>query len=140
MRNPQQITIGKLAHAVGIPVQTVRYYERRGLLAEPRRARSGYRLYDNEALRRLRFIRQAQSLGFSLSEIEELLSLKVQPGKTCADIRQRAREKIVDVENRIAELQRIRLALSRLAAECSGDGPTAECPILEALEHDGRAR
>ena len=140
MHTSQSITIGKLAHEVGVPIQTVRYYERRGLLAEPRRARSGYRLYDDEALRRLRFIRQAQSLGFSLSEIEELLALKVQPGKTCADVRRCAREKIADVENRVAELQKIRQALSRLAAACGGEGPTAECPILEALEREGRTR
>lgn len=118
MRDPQSITIGKLAHEGGVRIQTVRYYERRGLLADPPRARSGYRLYNDDALRRLRFIKQAQLLGFSLSEIQELLSLKLRPGKTCADIRRHARDKIADVESKITELQRIRRALSTLAAAC----------------------
>ena len=134
MRNPESLTIGKVADRGGVNVQTIRYYERRGLLPKPARTASGYRKYSDEAIRRLRFIRQAQALGFSLAEIEELLSLRMQPGTTCADIRQRARQKIAAVNNKIEDLRRIKDALTKLAAACRGTGPTSECPILEALE------
>ena len=134
MPKTHSLTVGKLADHGGVNVQTIRYYERRGLLPKPVRSPSGYRTYSAEALRRLRFIRRAQVLGFSLAEIEELLSLRVQPGMTCGDIRRRAREKIRAVNEKIAELQRIRDALSTLASACHGTGPTSECPILESLE------
>jgi len=134
MRNPELLTIGKVALEGGVNVQTIRYYERRGLLPKPVRSASGYRKYSDEAIRRLRFIRQAQALGFSLREIEELLSLRMQPGTTCGDIRKRARQKIATVNAKIEELQQIRDALNKLAAACRGKGPTSECPILEALE------
>ena len=137
MRNPDSLTIGKVADQGGVKVQTIRYYERRGLLPKPARTAAGYRTYSDDAVRRLRFIRQAQALGFSLSEIEELLSLRVRSGTTCGDIRKRARQKITMVNDKIEELQRIKDALSRLAKACTGQGPTAECPILEALERGG---
>jgi len=136
MTNSELLTIGKLASQGDVNVQTVRYYERRGLLPTPPRGRSGYRLYDDIAVRRLRFIKQAQLLGFSLSEIRELLSLRMRPGTSCADIRQRARQKIVVVNKKIEDLQRINSALTKLAAACRGNGPTTECPILDALEND----
>ncbi|MGE0560155.1 MAG: heavy metal-responsive transcriptional regulator [Burkholderiales bacterium] len=134
MSAPEQLTRGKLAGRGGVNIATIRYYEKRGLLPQAPRTRSGYRVYDGDALRRLQFIRQAQVLGFTLEEIGELLSLRMQPGTTCADIRMRAKEKIVAIENKIQDLQRIRNALTGLAAACRGDGPTSECPILEALE------
>jgi len=134
MISPALLTIGKLATQGGVNIGTIRYYERRGLLITPQRARSGYRLYADDAVRRLQFIRQAQLLGFSLNEIQELLSLRMQPGTTCADIRQRARQKIAAVDNKIEDLRRIKGALTTLAAACRGTGPTSECPILEALE------
>lgn len=137
MRNPELLTIGKVADRGGVRVQTIRYYERRGLLPKPARTAAGYRKYSDEAIRRLRFIRQAQALGFSLGEIEELLSLRMQRGTTCGDIRKRARQKITTVNDKIEELQRIKDALSRLATACKGQGPTSECPILEALESEG---
>ncbi len=137
MRNFASLTIGKAAEKGGVNVQTIRYYERRGLLPQPVRSASGYRKYSDDAIRRLRFIRQAQSLGFSLSEIEELLSLRMQAGATCGDIRKRARQKIATVNQKIGELQRIKDALSKLATACRGEGPTSECPILEALESEG---
>ena len=138
MRNPESLTIGKVAEQGGVKVQTIRYYERRGLLPKPARSASGYRKYSDDSVRRLRFIRQAQALGFSLSEIEELLSLRMRPGTTCGDIRKRARQKIGTVSEKIEELQRIKDALSRLATACKGKGPTSDCPILEALESEGR--
>lgn len=136
MNNPERLTIGGLASQGGVNVETIRYYERRGLLPTPSRARSGYRLYADNAVRRLRFIRQAQFLGFSLNEIQDLLSLRMQPGTTCADIRQRAREKIATVNDKIEDLQRIKSALTKLARACQGKGPISECPILEALEKE----
>jgi MerR family mercuric resistance operon transcriptional regulator len=129
------LTIGKVAHCAGLAVDTVRYYEREGLLEKPARTASGYRHYRPEAVARLRFIRQAKELGFTLSEIRELLTLRVAPGKSCADVKARAEAKIADVEQRIAQLDRMKRALAKLATACSGRGPTSTCPILEALEY-----
>ncbi len=126
--------IGRLARECGVTVDTVRYYEREGLLAPPRRARSGYRLYGADALIRLRFIRHAKTLGFSLDEIRELLALRVDRTKTCADVRSRAQTKLADIGHRIESLERMKTALDRLAAACTGTGPTSECPILDALD------
>jgi len=128
------LLIGKVAHSAGLAVDTVRYYEREGLLEKPARSAAGYRHYRPEVVARLRFVRQAKDLGFSLSEIKELLALRVAPGKSCADVRARAEAKIADVEQRIASLMRMKRALAKLASSCSGRGPTSECPILEALE------
>ena len=129
------LTIGKVARGAGLAIDTVRYYEREGLLAKPARTLSGYRQYSADAVTRLRFIRQAKELGFSLSEIKELLSLRVDTRKSCSDVKARAVHKIADVDRRIAQLKRMRLALAKLSAECSGRGPTSDCPILETLEH-----
>jgi Hg(II)-responsive transcriptional regulator len=134
MRSLELLTIGKVAERGGVNVQTIRYYERRGLLPQPGRTPSGYRKYSDDAIRRLRFIRQAQSLGFSLNEIEELLSLRMQPSATCGDIRKRARQKIATVNEKISELQRIKDALRKLAIACKSREPTSACPILGALE------
>lgn len=134
MMTANTLTIGKLAARGGVNVQTIRYYERSGLLPEPRRATSGYRLYADDAVRRLNFIRQAQLLGFSLSEIQDLLSLRIESGTTCVDVRQRAGQKIDAIDSKIADLQRIKRALTKLVARCRGNGPTSECPILDALE------
>lgn len=131
------MTISRLAAAADVNPQTVRYYERRDLLPRPRRTASGYRQYGEEALRRLRFIRRAQSLGFSLTEIRELLSLRVRPEVACHDVLQRTRQKLTLVDHKLAELQRIRARLEVLAAACERRQPTDDCPILEVLsEHD----
>lgn len=127
------LTIGKVARGAGLAIDTVRYYEREGLLLKPARAPSGYRQYSADAVTRLRFIRQAKELGFSLREIKGLLSLRVGAGGSCREVKARAERKIADVDRRIAQLKRMRQALAELAAECSGRGPTTECPILEAL-------
>ena len=128
------LTIGRVAHSAGLAIDTVRYYEREGLLEKPARTASGYRHYRPDVVARLRFIRQAKELGFSLREIKELLTLRVGAGKSCSEVKARAERKITDVDRRITQLKRVRQALSKLAAECSGRGPTSECPILEALE------
>lgn len=132
-----QLTIGKLAQQVGLGVETLRYYERRGLIEPYRRSASGYRLYDADARRRLRFVRRAQTLGFSLNEVGELLALSGNPEASAADIKALTKAKIEDVEARIADLQRMRSALSELECRCPGQsGMRSECPILAAL-NDG---
>ncbi len=127
-------TIGEVAKRSGIGIETVRFYERKGLIADPPRTDSGYRQYPEDVVVRLRFIRRAKELGFALKEILDLLSLRVNPDTTCADVRKQAEFKISDVEERIRALRRIKTALTRLAASCVGTGPASECPILEALE------
>lgn len=136
MANQSALTIGRLANQGGVKTQTIRYYERRGLLSRPKRSAAGYRMYSAETIRRLRFIRQAQDLGFSLGEIGELLALRMNSRTTCADIRARAHEKITAVDKKIKELKRIRGALDKLAVACRGNGPISECPIVEALEYE----
>src|SRR6266849_8350129 len=102
----KSLTIGRLAKEGGVNLATVRFYERRGLLPTPPRSASGYRLFPAEAARRLRFIRRAQKLGFSLREIQELLSLRVSPGKTSAEVSRGAKAKITDIHSKIETLER----------------------------------
>jgi MerR family mercuric resistance operon transcriptional regulator len=130
----QALTIGEVAKAAQIGVETVRFYEREGLIAEPPRRRSGYRQYPPDTVRRLRFIRRAKELGFTLKEIGELLDLRVAPARSCADVRALASAKIADVEAKLGDLARIQAALEKLARACRGKGPTSECPILDALD------
>lgn len=125
---------GELAKRAGVNVETLRFYERKGLLPQPPRRESGYRQYPPENVRRIRFIKRAQELGFSLGEIKELLGLRVQAGTTCADVRERAEKKIRDVRQKIADLKAIERALGKLTASCSGRGPLTQCPILENLD------
>lgn len=127
-------TIGQVAKAAGVNVQTIRYYERRGLVPAPRRSASGYRQYTDEAVARLRFVRRAQDAGFSLKEIRELLSLRVREATACEAVERKARGKIAVVEQKIEELRRMNRTLERLAASCARGEATAECPILETLE------
>jgi MerR family copper efflux transcriptional regulator len=126
-------TISQLAKQAGVNVETVRYYQRRGLLPQPPRRASGYRQYSQEDLAYLQFIRRAQTLGFSLKEIAELLALRVDPAMGCHDVRERATHKLADVAAKIRALARISEALERLIAACSGEGPISACPILDAL-------
>ncbi len=132
------LSIGQLAKRAGGGVETVRFYEREGLLAEPQRRQSGYRQYQSDTIDRLLFIRRAKELGFTLKEIKELLSLRVDEEKTCADVRQQAEAKITDIEDRIRSLQRMKRALVKVTKQCSGNGPTSECPILESIERKER--
>ena len=130
------LTIGALARQVGVGVETVRFYERRGLVRRPVRPRSGYRVYPEDAVARIRFIRNAQALGFTLQEVKELLALRVTAGTSCAAVRSRAFAKAADVRRRLADLDRIRLALDKLVAVCPGRGGLANCSILEALDSE----
>jgi MerR family mercuric resistance operon transcriptional regulator len=128
------MTIGELAREAGVGVQTVRYYERRRLLPAAARRSSGYREFTPAALERLRFIRRAQELGFTLSEIAELLTLRLDPHTTAADFKARAEEKIGEIERKLHDLERLRHALAHLAGGCPGGrSPTGDCPLLEAL-------
>jgi MerR family mercuric resistance operon transcriptional regulator len=128
------MTIGKVAKATGLGVETVRFYERQGLLLEPERSPSGYRQYAPEAVQRLDFIVRAKRLGFTLKEIGQLLDLRAQPGAGCGDVQVRAQAKIADIEDRIAQLEAMKRALGELVIQCVGAGPIDECPILGALE------
>ncbi|HEV1994561.1 MAG TPA: MerR family DNA-binding protein [Candidatus Acidoferrum sp.] len=132
----KSLTIGRLAKQAGVNLETVRFYERRGLLPRPPRSASGYRLFPADAARRLRFIRRAQDLGFSLTEIGELLSLRVSRRTTSADIRTRAEAKIVDIEAKIKSLESMKKTLRKLTRVCDGCSPVAECPILESLDRE----
>jgi Hg(II)-responsive transcriptional regulator len=134
------LTIGQVAQAADVNIQTIRYYERRGLFAAPRRTPAGYRQYAEDAVSRLRFIKHAQELGFSLNEIQDLLGLRVRHGAACDALERRTRQKIALVEQKIRDLQRLRRTLDRLAAACAARRPTDDCPILEALEDHGVAR
>lgn len=130
------LTIGQLAENAGVGVETIRFYQRKGLVEEPEKPRDGYRRYPAEAAQRIRFIRQAQEIGFSLREIGELLALRVDRSRSCADVRRHAEAKILEVRSKIDALQQIERALTRLARSCSGAGPTTECPILDAIEKE----
>lgn len=132
------MTIGRVAKLADVGVETIRFYERKGLIEKPPRRTSGYRQYPSETLSRIRFIRRAKELGFSLSEIDDLLSLRVEPGTTCGDIRNRAESKIANIEEKIRTLQKIKKALAKLTVACDGRAPVSECPILEALEDRNR--
>jgi MerR family transcriptional regulator, copper efflux regulator len=127
------LTTAKLARAGGVNVETIRYYERHGLLPKAPRTPSGYRKFSPDYVTRLRFIRHAQALGFTLKEVKELLALRVRPGSSCADVRRKAESKIADVDEKIRQLQAIRDALVRMAGTCTGHGPVTSCSILEAL-------
>ncbi len=128
------LTIGQLAKSAQVNIETVRYYEREGLLPKPMRRVSGYRQYTPETITRLQFIKRSKELGFSLKEISELLALRVDPHTCCADVKQRAEAKITHIKHKIADLRRMQRALVNLTEVCSGQGPTSECPILDALE------
>jgi MerR family copper efflux transcriptional regulator len=131
------LSIGKLSRLAGVGIDTVRYYERNGLLAPSARLASGYRRYGDLELARLRFIRRAQKLGFTLKEISSLLNLSAR--RNVAQVKRAAQAKLDDVNARIADLQRVRDGLALLVEACPGHGRASECPILRALadEEDG---
>lgn len=128
------MTISRAAEQAGVGVETIRFYERRGLIKQPARPRAGgYRFYDDGVVERIRFIRQAQELGFSLREIAELLSLRADPGADCGDVRAQALTKREEVNRKIAQLQHIRSALDELIATCPGGGALRACTIIDAM-------
>lgn len=130
------LTIGQVAKRTGIGIETIRFYERQGLLQEPQRKDSGYRQFTDEVLARIRFIRRAKELGFSLREIGELLAIQDDPDATRTNVKNHASSKLTDIEAKILDLQRMRRALKKLLAECPGHGPLKGCPILDSLNHE----
>ena len=128
------LTIGQLARQAGVHHETVRYYERRGLLPRPPRTRSGYRQFPPEVVRRVRFIKRAQGLGFTLEEIKGLLALRVHHPRGCGAVEREAQGVLARVAGRMEELERIRAVLVTLVKACQERRVTEECPILDALE------
>ena len=131
-----RLTTSEVAKQGGVNLETVRYYERRGLLPKPPRNATGYRAFEPDAVRRLRFIRHAQALGFSLHEIKDLLALRVKAGVSSADVRWRAEAKLVDIDEKLKTLRAMKKVLTRFTESCSGAGPISRCPILAALERE----
>lgn len=130
------MNIGQLARRTGVPIDTVRYYERQELLPTARRSAAGYRIFDEDSVQRLQFIRRAKTLGFTLEEIAELLSLSGRRDRDMADVRQAAAARLADIEQRIRELDRMRSALAQLVEACPGHGEMAACPIMAALQEN----
>ncbi len=132
------LTIGELARRAGVGVETIRFYEREGLLVDPPRAPSGHRRFPEHELDRLLFIRRAKELGFTLAETRELLALQATRGASCGRVKRHVEEKLVDIERRLQTLRRMKRVLRKLHAACDGeDLAIGECPILEALGADG---
>lgn len=129
----KSLTAGQVARQAGVGVETVRFYEKNGLLEEPTRRVSGYREYDDETVQRLRFIQRAKELGFNLSEIKELLSLRCSE-RPCDDVRGRAESKVAEIEAKVAMLLRMKEVLGRLASSCCEQGDKSRCPIIDSLD------
>ena len=130
------LRISEVAEQGGVNLQTIRYYEREGLLPEPPRLASGYRAFPKQAIRRVRFIKRAQELGFSLAEIRELLTLRVDKQRDRAVVRALTGAKLAQIDEKIRTLEMMKRALQHLTDRCSGHGPASECPILEALDSE----
>jgi MerR family mercuric resistance operon transcriptional regulator len=128
------LKISEVAERGGVNLESIRYYEREGLLPKPPRLPSGYRAFPETAIYRVRFIKRAQELGFSLAEIKELLSIQVDPKKECADVKRLAKVKVADIEEKIRTLESMKRILSELSEACPGCGPSSECPILQSIE------
>lgn len=128
------MTAGQVARLAGVGVETVRFYEKNGLLEEPARRASGYREYDEETINRIRFIQRAKDIGFTLPEIKDLLSLRSCSEQPCDDIRERAETKITEIEEKVALLLRMKQVLGRLVSSCGKQEGSSRCPILEALD------
>lgn len=126
-----KMKIGEVAKKTNVGIETIRFYERRGLIPSPSRSSGGYRQYPEDIVKRIQFIKNAKELGFSLKEISELFSLRVKSKTKCGDIKKRAEAKIADMDERIKTLQRMKGALQKLASQCRGTGPVGDCPILE---------
>ncbi len=127
-------TIGKLAKEAGVNVETIRYYERRGLIEPPAERRGAYRVYPPEMAARVRSIKRAQSLGFSLKEIKELMTLRLDERAMCGDVLAQTEKKITEIDEKLRSLRAVKRQLTRLASACREEAPVSECPILEAFD------
>lgn len=130
----ETFTIGQTAKRAGVNIETIRFYEREGLIPEPPRNPSGYRQYSPDFVKRILFIKRAQALGFSLKEIAELLALRVEPDTACDDVRRRAEARLTNIEEKIQALERLKVILGELITACNQRQTTSECPILAALD------
>ena len=128
------LSIGQVAEAAGVGVETVRFYQREGLVEEPSREGTRRRRYSQDTVSRIRFIRGAQNVGFSLKEIEELMALRIAPGTSKGEIKARAQEKVDEIEEKMRDLQRMRDTLLKLIGSCEGSGSLDDCPILDAFD------
>ncbi|MEO8467057.1 MAG: heavy metal-responsive transcriptional regulator [Gammaproteobacteria bacterium] len=135
----QLFTIGSAAQRAGVGIDTIRYYEREGLLPTAQRRASGYRDYAASSVERLRFIRRAKDLGFTLREIRELLALSHDRERGVGDVKRLAQQRLAEIEHRIAELQRVERGLKQLIVACPGHGSLRRCPILLALGGEDKA-
>lgn len=131
-----RLTRGKLARQSGVNIATIRYYEKLGLLPAPPRSNAGYRMFSSESVGRVRFIKNAQELGFSLREIKGLLDLRVTPDARTTDVRRRTIEKIANIGEKIRRLNAMKKSLELLVNNCGGIGSMSECPILENLDSE----
>jgi len=131
------LTISELAKNAGVNIETIRYYERLGLISEPPRTESGYRIFPPEVIQRIRFIKRSQDLGFTLSEIKKLLSMTESESSGCREVRLFASQKIKEIEFKIRDLQSIKSVLQDLSSRCPDQGPVHSCPIVERLSEGG---
>jgi len=132
-----RLLVSEVARRAGVNVQTVLYYERRGIIPTANRRPSGYREFDPQTVEMIGFVQRAQELGFTLTEITELLALRSSEGAKCNDVRKRAVEKLNLIEEKIEQLDAMGEALQRLIQSCSGRGPARDCPIIEAIQQEG---
>ncbi len=130
--NPRQLTIGKLSRQTGVNIETIRYYEKAGLMPNPPRSEGGHRLYRHDHLRRLTFIRRCRELGFAMSEVQELLGLVDAHGYTCGEVQALTLEHAKNVRGKRTDLRRMEKTLRAIASECSGSN-VPDCPIIDAL-------
>jgi len=132
--NRKSYTAGQLAKVANVNIQTVRFYDRQGILKPASRTEAGYRIYDKEGVKRLNFIIQAKELGFSLKEIKEFLELRVQSVQTCDRVRKKTTEKLKDIQNKIAHLKKLEKTFRGLIDNCENRVISDQCPILEKME------
>lgn len=130
--------IGEVAKQSNVGIETIRYYEREGLLAEPERRPSGYRQYDQSVVARLKFIRRTKELGFTLAEIKELLGLWFDANTRCEHVRGKAEQKISDIEDKIRSLQKMKRSLKKVITECASRDTVEDCPLLDGLDNNGK--
>jgi MerR family transcriptional regulator, copper efflux regulator len=128
------LSIGQVAKRTMLTVETIRFYEKKGLIIPPQRSDTGYRLYPSTTIKRVLFIQHAKKVGFTLKEIKELLYLRKTPGTSCTEIKLRSLDKLAEIERKIEGLKKIKQALSLMLIHCSGSGDLSECPILETLD------
>lgn len=134
--NTATMKIGQVAKVAGVATATIRFYEQRGLIPDPSRSESGYRYYGAGTVERLKFILRAKSLGFTLTEIREILELRTAPARDCSAVLAKAEDKLADVEAKIAHLEDMRMALQSLVRSCGGANTVEECHILNIMQGD----